>query len=229
VTTSKKRSNKIDATSKDRTKQTRGSDAQGRKTERKIPWIGIVFGVVAVALVAAIVFSSDEAIGSEFGDVEIEGEALAPFAPGGADPAVGAPAPEFSGVDFDGETVVVENDGTAKAIVFLAHWCPHCQAEVPRVQAWIDGGGGVDGVELYSVSTSMSTGQPNHPPSEWLDREGWTVPVVRDNEDSDLLSSFGGSAFPFYVFVNADGTVAGRTSGELDISTLEAAMQSIAP
>lgn len=200
-----------------------------QKQPRKIPWLGIVFGVIAVALVGAIVFSSDQAIGSEFGDVTITGDALPLFAAGGADPAIGLAAPEVTGIDFDGDTVEITNDGTPKAIVFLAHWCPHCQSEVPRVQAWLDGGGGVEGVELFSVTTSMNSAQANWPPSEWLDREGWTVPVIRDNSDGDALSAFGGNAFPYYVFVDAEGNVSNRASGELDIAVLAAYMQQIAP
>ena len=28
-------------------------------------------------------------------------------------------------------------DGKAKAIFFVAHWCPHCQAEIPRLSEWL--------------------------------------------------------------------------------------------
>lgn len=191
---------------------------------RKIPWLGIVFGVIALALVAAIVFSSSDPIGSEFGDVTIAGESLAPFAEPTADPAIGQPAPQLTGVGFDGAEVGIENDGTAKAIVFLAHWCSHCQAEVPRVQSWLDSGGGVAGVELYSVSTSMNSAQPNFPPSEWLDGVGWTPPLIRDDKDSSALVAFGAGGFPYWVFVDANGNVVRRSSGELDIPTLQAYM-----
>ncbi len=190
---------------------------------RKIPWLGIAFGVIAVALVGAIVFSSDEAIGSETGDVEIDG-ALPPFLNGQADQALGMAAPEVTGIDFAGDPVEITNDGSAKAIVFLAHWCPHCQAEVPRVQAWLEAGGGVEGVDIYSVTTSMNSAQPNYPPSEWLDREGWTPPVLRDDSDSSALAAYGAGGFPYWVFVDADGNVTRRSSGQLDIATLETFM-----
>ncbi len=199
------------------------------KQPRKIPWVGIVFGVVAVALIAAITFSSDEAIGSEFGEVEITGESLPVFAGAAADAAVGLSAPEVTGVDFSDNAVAITNDGTPKAVVFLAHWCPHCQAEVPRVQAWLDAGGGVEGVELMSVATSMNSAQANYPSSDWLEREGWTVPVIRDTSSNDALVAYGGSAFPYYVFIDASGNVVRRASGELDIATLESYMQEIAP
>lgn len=213
-----------------------GSPKGPKKTEpakRKIPVLGLAFGAVAVLLVAAIVFSSEEAIGSagEFGDPTVTGEDLPPFASQtsvvSADAAAGLVAPEVSGQDFDDSTVEIKADGTPKAIVFLAHWCSHCRSEVPRVQAWLDAGGGVDGVEIMSVTTSSNSGQPNWPPSEWIENEGWTPPNIRDDSDSTVLRSFGGSAFPYWVFLNGDGTVAFRQSGETDVATLEAIMTTL--
>ena len=192
--------------------------------QRKIPWLGIVFGVIAIALVGAIVFSSSDPIGSEFGDVAITGDPLPPFTDSSPDAAIGLVAPDLSGVDFDGQGVEIRNDGTAKAIAFLAHWCDHCQAEVPRVQEWADSGGGVPGVTVYSVTTSMNSAQPNFPPSAWLEREGWTAPVLRDDIDSSGLIAYGAGGFPFWVFVDADGKVVRRSAGQLDIPTLEAYM-----
>ena len=218
-----------------RTKK-QGSAKGPKKAEpskRNIPVLGLVFGAIALLLVAAIVFSSEESIGSggEFGDPTVNGESLPPLTGQSsvvaADEAVGLAAPEVTGQDFDDSTVEIKADGTPKAIVFLAHWCSHCRAEVPRVQAWLDSGGGVDGVDIMSVTTSSSSGQPNWPPSEWIAAEGWTSPNVRDDSDNTVLEAFGGSAFPYWVFLNGDGTVAFRQSGQTDIATLEAIMTSL--
>ena len=124
--------------------------------------------------------------------------------------ANGETAPTVIGQDFDGNEVRIENDGRAKAIVLLAHWCAHCQNEVPAVQAWLDSGGGVEGVDMYSVATAMDSNRDNFPPSEWLDREGWTVPVIRDDSNNSVHTAYGSGGFPFWVFVNSDGTVAFR-------------------
>ena len=203
---------------------------QKQNQPRKVPVLGIVFVVVALALVAAIVFSSDRSIGSEAGDPDITGEALPAFpsanpAQPSDDAAFGLAAPAAVGEDFGGSTVAIDTDNdTAKAIVFLAHWSPHCQAEVPRVQAWLDAGGEVEGVEMISVTTSMNSAQPNYPPSAWLEREGWTVPIIRDSESNELLSAYGAGGFPYWVFVDADGNVTRRSGGELSIETLQAYM-----
>lgn len=209
------------------------SGAKSGSAKKGLPILWIVFGVIALLLIAAILFSSEEPIGSagEYGDPTITGEDL-PQMEGGAsvveaDPAFGQTAPEVVGEDFDGSTVSITNDGTAKAIVFLAHWCSHCQAEVPRVQSWLDATGGVPGVELMSVTTSANSGQANWPPSSWMEREGWTPPNIRDDSDSSVLRAYGGSSFPYWVFLNSDGTVALRTAGETEIATLQAIMESL--
>lgn len=189
---------------------------------------GAVGGLVVLLLVAAVMFGNEE-VGSEHGAPEIEGTSL-PLYPNTESvdfSASGLPAPEVSGQDYDGNDVSITNDGTAKGIVFLAHWCPHCQEEVPRVQEWIDGGGGVDGVDLYSVSTAANSGRPNHPASEWLDSEGWTTPVVVDDQRASVHQAYGSGGFPFWVFLNADGTVAVRTAGQLTIDQIEEILNTV--
>jgi cytochrome c biogenesis protein CcmG/thiol:disulfide interchange protein DsbE len=210
--------------------------AQTRNQQKKpFPVLIVVFSAIALLLVAAIVLSGEEAIGSagEYGEVTVSGDSLPPWEGNASvvetEPAFGLVAPEIAGEDFDGSSVSINHDGTAKAIVFLAHWCSHCQAEVPRVQAWLDSTGGVPGVQVMSVTTSSSSGQPNWPPSSWLDRENWTSPNIRDDSDSTVLRAYGGSSFPYWVFLNGDGTVAYRLSGETDIQTLETIMQTLQP
>jgi thiol-disulfide isomerase/thioredoxin len=133
-----------------------------------------------------------------------------------------------TGHDFDGGTVSIGGEGTPTAIIFLAHWCSHCQAEVPLVQSWLDSGGGVEGVDFVSVTTSSSSGAQNWPPSEWLEREGWSAPNIRDDQTNSVLNAYGGSSFPYWVFLDGDGNVALRLAGEIDIATLELAMNNLA-
>ena len=217
-----------------KSKKSSSTNALKKDTSKKsFPVLGAVFGGIALLLVLAIVLSPSEAIGSagEYGEVSISGDALPPMEGGvsvvESDAAFGQVAPEVTGQDFDDSTVSITHDGTPKAIVFLAHWCPHCQAEVPRVQEWLDSGGGVAGVEVMSVTTSSSSGQANWPPSEWIDRENWTSANIRDDSESSVLRAYGGSAFPYWVFLNSDGTVAFRRSGQTDIATLQTIMESL--
>lgn len=164
-------------------------------------------------------------------DVDVEivgGETLAPFSDPANDPAIGQPAPEVTSVDFDGQPASILNDGTPKMILFLAHWCPHCQREVPALQAWVEANGLPDGVDFVSVATSISEARPNFPPNAWLEREGWTQRIVMDDRANTIGTAFGLSAFPYYVLVDANGNVVQRITGEQDPANVGLLLQALA-
>jgi len=131
------------------------------------------------------------------------------------DPVVGRTIPSVTGHDAAGEPIVIEPDGKAKVLVFVAHWCPHCQREVPLLADHLDDTPMPDDVELIAVSTSVKPGAENYPPEEWLASEGWPAPVLADDEVNTAARAFGLSAFPYFVVVDADGKVVARRSGEL--------------
>jgi hypothetical protein len=190
-------------------------------SERRFPVLYVVFGGIAVLLVAAIIIGFG-AGGGEFGDPAVAGDGL-PLYTGDpeTDPAIGLTYPTITGADFNGNPVTIEPNGTPKAILFLAHWCGVCQAEVPAVQAWINEGRLPDGVEIVSVTTLSSSARQNYPPSEWLEREGWTAPVLVDSSDNDVSTAFGLTGTPFWVFTDGTGNVVLRSSGLTDIPVLE--------
>ncbi len=153
----------------------------------------------------------------------ITGAALPEFQyqlPDAPDTAVGMPAPEVRGADFAGKQVAIAKDGRPKVILFIAHWCPHCQREVPLIQAWVNAGGVPSGVDVISVATSIDPSRPNYPPDAWLAREGWTVPVIADPTNS-VAGAYGLPAFPYWVFVGPDGNVRARAVGELTTDNLK--------
>ncbi len=62
------------------------------------------------------------------------------FADPATDPAVGQTPPTLTGQDFSGgDVTVAPGGGTPQVVIFAAHWCPHCQEEIPLIQEWIDG------------------------------------------------------------------------------------------
>ena len=127
---------------------------------------------------------------------------------------------------LDGAPVDIALDGTAKAILFVAHWCPHCEAEVPRIQDAVDAGDWPDDVELVTVSTAIDPTAPNYPPEVWLQEAGWTAPVITDATGS-VATAYGLTAFPYFVFVNADGTVSARATGELPMDELAGYLEAL--
>ena len=191
----------------------------------------VVGGIVLAAALAAGIAagtgsSAGQHSGEAYGTIQIQGTALPPVpSDGSADPAIGSPAPTIVG-----DTVSVEpGGGTPMLVMFLAHWCPHCQREVPRVVEWVKQNGKPDGVGVISVATQTTASQGNYPPGDWLDREGWPFPIIFDDESSTAWSAYGAGGFPYWVVIDRDGNVAGRFSGELpDVAAVGQLFSSIA-
>ena len=192
-------------------------------TRRLLIGLGALVGValiVAVAISAASPQATDTS--SEFGSPTVEGEILPLFDPAADDPTVGQPAPVVTSTDMDGETVrVVGPSDSAKILIFLAHWCPHCQNEVKMLTNWAKSNELPEGVEIYGVLSLSNRARTNWPPTEWLAREGWPWPVLMDDEAGTVATHFGLAGTPFWVVLNPDNTVAGRASGELPVEIFE--------
>ena len=135
------------------------------------------------------------------------------------DPAIGVQAPVISGIGFDGSPRSIV-PGKPTLIVFVAHWCPHCQREIPRLVEWSADGGVPEGVDVVGIATGTDESRDNYPPSEWLEREEWEFPVVLDDEASTAGIAMGIDAYPFFVLLDASGKVVLRDSGELDTDDL---------
>ena len=154
--------------------------------------------------------------------VTVAGDALPAMPESGGDPAVGTAAPDLLGKSFGGSPVTIGRDGKPKLVLFVAHWCPHCQREVPLLVSWLKDHSLPDGVELLTVSTATSADRPNYPPSTWLEDEGWTAPVLADSADAAAATAFGLPGFPYLVGIDAQGKVVGRLSGEFTADTFVA-------
>jgi len=164
-----------------------------------------------------------------YGSIDVKGTALPQYSGTGSDPGVGQTAPDVVGQQFDNSRIAITNDGKPKVVMFVAHWCPHCQAEVPRIQKWLDDNGMPSDVELYTVATATDSSKPNYSPAAWLRRAGWSVPTMVDDKKSDAATAYGLASYPYFVAVGANGKVVQRGSGELTtdqwVALLDAARQ----
>jgi cytochrome c biogenesis protein CcmG, thiol:disulfide interchange protein DsbE len=151
------------------------------------------------------------------GSVTVEGQPLAQREDGDIedDPALGEVLPTIEGTSIDGQPMTIGPDGGAQLIVVLAHWCPHCQAEVPRIVDWAADGGLPSDMEVVGIATANSSNRPNYPAVDWLDREGWEFPTMADDMAQRAAKAVGTSAYPFMAVTDAEGEVVARTSGEL--------------
>lgn len=187
----------------------------------------LVLGVVAA--IAALLLSSPTTAEPAENPVQVTGEALPALVAGEDDPALGMQVPALSGVGLDGEPLRIGPDEGPVAIVILAHWCPHCQAELPRLVDWLETNEVPDGVQLVGLSTGIDPARPNYPPSAWFEREGWAQPTLVDDASFTGLQALGTNSFPAFVTVDADGAVRARVTGEIPVEQFAALLDDIAP
>jgi cytochrome c biogenesis protein CcmG/thiol:disulfide interchange protein DsbE len=188
----------------------------------------IIAGVVTLIVTAVVVIvvatggGDDEvSAGTEQArPVEVAGVSLPLLEDEANDPAVGIKAPVIRGASFDG-TPISTDPGQPTLVVLVAHWCPHCQAEVPRIVDTMASGALPDDLRVVAISTSVSSAQPNYPPSEWLDREGWAGEVIADDAENRASRALGLVSFPTTILLDAEGNVMWRYAGELPDGQLE--------
>jgi thiol-disulfide isomerase/thioredoxin len=132
----------------------------------------------------------------------------------GQDPAIGTAFPTIDGQSFDGDPISLggPTDGPT-LLVFLAHWCPHCNDEIPELIELRNRDGIPADMTVIGVSTGVDNTAPNYPPSEWLVDKGWPWEAMADDSDSTAFAYAGGSGFPYLVVLDADGNVLARDSG----------------
>ena len=179
-------------------------------------WVGlaaILFAALGVAVLVASPSSSDDITS---GDVSASGAVLTPYTGQTPDTDVGKQSPVVRGTNFAGEPVTVGEPGEPQVLVFLAHWCPVCQREVPKIVEWANAGGDTSGVAVVGVATGIDRTRGNWPPGAWLREEGWPYQTLVDNPQSVTSEAFGLTGFPYFVAIDKDGKIVARVSGEVD-------------
>lgn len=206
--------------------RTASNKKQTSNSKSLIYWI--VGGVVGLGLIVwlAIAIAGEGPVDESivYGEVTVEGENLPVLPSGAADPALGFTAPTVTGEALDGTTMTIGPDGRAKIVVMLAHWCPHCQREVPVIQQWLAAGGLPEGVDLYgaTVLTNRVRDGSTWPPQQWLDDEGWTSPTIKDDQSGSIVAAYGMTGTPTYIVLGPDNENLGRLSGEVGVEGLNA-------
>jgi len=217
---------------------TRRQDGPAPSSSRKP--ILIAVGVLAAGLLAAVVValaaggdSASVTAGNpaahlpaepsdQVASVQLSGDPLPRFESAIADLAQGMRSPAIAASYFDGSPAqVTPGDGTPKVLLFLAHWCSHCQAEVASLTDWFETNGVPTDVDIVAVSTGVDSGAPNYPPSSWLLEENWPTAVLRDSSSGEIATAFGLTGFPFVAAVDGEGAVVSRSSGGLPITAWE--------
>ena len=134
--------------------------------------VGVIIGA-GVLIVASIIFltsGNDDAMPvasdavTEYGVVQVDGSPLPALSDGGDDPAVGQTGPTLISERASGtSTVEPATDSEPTMLVFLAHWCPHCQRELPRLVELADAGE-LDDIRTVAVLIATDDSRPNYRP-----------------------------------------------------------------
>jgi len=134
--------------------------------------------------------------------------------------AAGGRAPAFS-LATTGESSVSlgELAGHPLVINFWATYCPPCRAEMPMLQRVMNG---QSSVKLVLIDE----GDGRAAALNFLGGVGITQEALLDS-DLSVGHQYGAIALPTTVFVNADGSIAGRQIGQLDERYLTAELTTL--
>ena len=206
---------------------------------------GVVLAIVIAFVIAIVAGGSNDSASSdttkvpnsdgtvsagENQPVEVVGDVLEPLPESGDDSTIGLMAPTLNGYAFDGSNLsVTPGNGKPYMVVFLAHWCSHCNNEVPRLIEWKESGAVPADLQVIAVSTSVASDRPNYPPSQWVVDKAWPWPVMADSEDQGAALAFGVSGYPGLLLLDGDGKVLAWRSGEASIEELKAWTQEFLP
>lgn len=140
---------------------------------------------------------------------------VADFAESGGPPVLAGPTLD------GGQASLSDSEGEPVLVVFWAHWCPHCRAEMPVLQRLYEDGK----IDMLTVTTAIEpgTGPAGYrTPEEFVESVGLTAPALAD-PTGEHAESWRVEAFPTLYFVDSEGQVAEIMSGEVPAEDVLAA------
>lgn len=144
---------------------------------------------------------------------------------------VGDAAPEFTVSATNGQFDLKNALATGKPVFLevFATWCPHCQREVPSVNALFKKYG--DRAGFISVSGSQYGIDSSSPESQadvvnFAQQYGAQYPIAFDGS-LDVAGKYLQGGFPTFVIIDKTGKVAYINSGELPQKDLESQLQKV--
>jgi thiol-disulfide isomerase/thioredoxin len=219
--------------------------AAARASKRRpFPVFWAVLGVLVVGGIVALVVTGTKtkstaeraaASARVFSKITVTGDRLPTHRSTGTDTAVGTKLPTITGTGFDDVKRTLSADaGVPQVVLVVAHWCPHCRRELPRLTKWyadtkLASGALPGGLKVTTIATASSQSQANYPPAAWFANERWPFDTIADDQAGTAADQLGLDGFPYILFVKADGTIAQRTSGELTITDFAADVRAITP
>jgi peroxiredoxin len=164
------------------------------------PWTLIISGgllVVAVAVVIGVVLVNR----ARSGQIENPPTPLAA-------PAIGAAAPDFSAKASDGSTITkADIAGKPTLMVFFASWCPHCQAEAPRIKDLA-----AQNPDVQVVFIGVSDRETVDDIYNFQQKFNLPFPIYQDG--GKAASAYGVASYPTLMAVDKGGIIRDVQTGE---------------
>jgi len=135
------------------------------------------------------------------------------------------PAPDFSMIDIEGNTVKL-SDMIGKPVVlnFWASWCQPCRVEMPFFDdVWKELGDEVHFMMLCLVDGGSETVESG---TAYILRQGFSFPVYFDT-GWEGSRAYGIRSIPTTVFINSDGYLVTGVQGTINESTLRRGIELI--
>jgi hypothetical protein len=201
--------------------------------------VGGVAIVVVIALVVALASSGGGGKKSssttattflEYGTVQATGGALPRFDANAPAKGDGVALPTIRGRSPKGEPVTISPIDGKQVIIVAAPWCPHCNNELPKIVSAINSGT-LGQVKIRLVVTGQQPNAPGWPPGDWVyNTMHWPASagiVLLDDKSQTASTALGLPAYPYFVFVDSQGRVGSRNTGEIGLDTFRAQLQNL--
>ncbi len=135
-------------------------------------------------------------------------------------------APDFTVYDADGNEVKL-SDFIGKPVVlnFWASWCGPCKSEMPEFEEVYRELG--EDIQFMMVNMTDGSRETQEIASEYIAENGYSFPVFYDN-DMDAAITYGVSAIPMTLFIDAEGNAVAQARSAIDMETLRKGIDMIA-
>jgi peroxiredoxin len=202
----------------DRPSKAQRLEVQRRQQRQRTLMFGII-GLVALVVIAAILLT-----GGGSSDTPPSAQGQVTIAPTSGPVQAGDTVPAFSAPALGGGTMSWSTyAGKPTVLAIWAPWCPHCQAELPRLSEAM---AAHPDLQLATVATAIGQ-EPGPSVAGYLKDHGLTFPVGIDDAKNTILNGLGVSSFPTIFYVGSDGTVVQVSTGELSADQLSAALDQL--
>ena len=178
----------------------------------------ITLAIVAIAAVVAVGLANRGAVSNASQTVNPDAKKL----------TVGSTAPTFN-ITSDAGPFDLANVSTPVFLEVFATWCPHCQHEVPVVDALAKAYAGK--VAFIGISGSPYGVDGSSPENQadinaWVQKLGVTYPVAFD-PDLAIANQYLQGGYPTIVMIDSHKVVRYVTSGELTPVELQTALNGL--